>query len=268
MPAGGGTGERGAHPLAPLRTTPYHPVVRSSRGHLGLRPVLDRHRPVQLPHGRPDARGRPVRPAAAQRGAAGVGRIGPCRAVRLARRHRPRPRHAQGGPARPGGRFASHGRRGEGRRPGGRDQDRRPAESAGRARDRVLLRRRHGPAPPQGPAVPRERHDPVGVRRLGRGAAVEDVLLGRRWLRRRRGRGRRGPHQTRRHRPEVPLPHRRRAVAPGRGDGSVHLGADAGERARLAHRGRDPGRPAGDLAGDARRAWRAACPARASCRAD
>ena len=34
------------------------------RGHLGLRPVLDRHRPVQLPHGRPDARGAHVRRAA------------------------------------------------------------------------------------------------------------------------------------------------------------------------------------------------------------
>ena len=40
---------------------------------------------------------------------------------------------------------------------------------------------------------------------------------------------------------------------------------DAGERTRLAHRGRDPRRAAGDLAGDARVRRRTASPARASC---
>lgn len=44
---------------------------------------------------------------------------------------------------------------------------------------------------------------------------LEDVLLGRRRLRGRRGRGRRGPDQARRHGAEVPLPQRRRAAAHG-----------------------------------------------------
>ena len=126
--------------------------------------------------------------------------------------------------------------------------------------DLILHRRKR-------PAVPRERHDALRVRRRGRAAAGEDVLLGRRRLRRGRGRGRRGPDQARRHRPEVPLPHRRRAAAPREGDRPVDLRADAGEREGLAHRGRDPRGPAGDLAGHAGLRRRAACPARASCRA-
>ena len=40
------------------------PVLRSHRGHQRLRPVLDRHRPVQLAHGRPDARRRACSPPA------------------------------------------------------------------------------------------------------------------------------------------------------------------------------------------------------------
>ncbi len=110
--------------------------------------------------------------------------------------------------------------------------------------DDMVLHRRKAP-------LPRQRHDPVGVRRGRHGSALEDLLLGRRRLRRRRGRGGRGPHRARRHGAEVPLPHRRRAAAPVPGDGPVHLGPDAGERALLARRGRDPRGPAGDLARDA-----------------
>ena len=47
----------------PGRQRAYRPLG-VPRGHLGLRPVLDRHRPVQLPHGRPDAGGPHVRRAA------------------------------------------------------------------------------------------------------------------------------------------------------------------------------------------------------------
>lgn len=124
-------------------------------------------------------------------------------------------------------------------------------QPARRARDRLLLRRRPGPAPPQGPAVPRERHDDLRVRRLGRARPGEDVLLGRRRIRGRRGRGRRGPHQARRHDPEVPVPHGRRTAAAHEGDRAVDLRPDAGERAGLAHRGGDPRGTPRHLARDA-----------------
>lgn len=116
------------------------------------------------------------------------------------------------------------------------------------ARDRLRRRQAAGPAPPQEAAVPRQRHDRLRVRPRRRPAAGEDVLLGRRRLRRRRGRGGRGPDRPRRHRAEAPLPHRRRAAAPRPGHRPVDLLPDAGERAGLAHRGRDPRRSAGHLA--------------------
>lgn len=83
------------------------------------------------------------------------------------------------------------------------------------------------------------------------GLVLEDVLLRRRRLRGRRGRGRRGPHQARRHGPEVPVPHGRRAAAADEGDRPVDLRPDAGERAGLAHRGGDPRRAPRHLACDA-----------------
>lgn len=215
---------RGPHP-GPLRTTRPHHSARFpapprqttassnpkeySRGHLGLRPLLGRHRPVQLPHGGPDARRPDVRAPPQERGPARAHRLDTGRAVRFPRRDRPRARHAQGGPARPGGRVAADGRRGERRHPCGGDPLHRPDQPARHARDPVRLRRGPGPAPPQGSPVPRQRHDDPRVRHRGRPPPGEDVLLGRRRLRRRRGRGGRGePDRPGRHGAEAPVPHR------------------------------------------------------------
>ena len=159
---------------------------------------------------------RHVRPPAEERGPAGPHRRRTRRAVRLARRHRPRPRHPQGRPARPGGQLPAHRRRRDRRRPRssasaparrGIDAARRATRSTSTSTsDLVLHRRKALPYHANGMTLFAYDAD-------GRAAAGEDVLLGRRRLRRRRGRGRRGPDQARRHRPEVPLPHRRRAAA-------------------------------------------------------
>ena len=139
-----------------------------------------------------------------------------------------------------------------GRRGGADPHDQAAAAARRRDRDgpRDRLRRvdRADPAPPPLPAVPRQRHDALRLRPDRRPAPGEDLLLGRRRLRRRRGRRRRGPDQARRHRPEVPLPHRRRADAARPGHRPLHRRPDAGEREGLAHRGRDQRGSAGDLA--------------------
>ncbi len=250
---------RSFHPACPAcpRTAQadngvFQPPKESSRGHLGLRPLLGRHRPVQLPHGGPDA-GRPdVRAPPEERGAARAHHLDTRRAVRLPRRDGPRPWHPEGGPARPGGRVPADGRRGDGRRPGRGDPLHRPDQPARDARDRLRLRRGADPAPPQGAPVPRQRDDDLRVRQRGRPGPGEDVLLGRRRLRGGRGRGGgREPDRPGRHGPAPPVPHRRRAAPPRPRDRPLDLADDAGERAGLAHRGGDPRRAAGHLAGHA-----------------
>ncbi len=223
------------------------------RGHLRLRPLLHRHRPLQLPHRRPHARRPDVRRSPQEGRSPRADGLGTRRTVRLARRHRPRPRHAQGRAPRPGGPLPPHRRRGERGRRGGADPHDQAAAAARRRdrdgpRDRLRRVDRADPAPPPLPAVPRQRHDALRLRPDRRPAPGEDLLLGRRRLRRRRGRRRRGPDQARRHRPEVPLPHRRRADAARPGHRPLHRRPDAGEREGLAHRGRDQRGPAGDLA--------------------
>ena len=68
-----------------------------------VRPVLRRHRPVLVAHGRTDAGRQRVRRRARRGRPAGRRRARAGRAVRLARRHRSRPRLGQGGHPRPRG---------------------------------------------------------------------------------------------------------------------------------------------------------------------
>ena len=100
-----------------------------------------------------------------------------------------------------------------GRRRGRRIRDRGRLQPARRPRDRLRRDDTAGPAPP--PVLPYHANGMTlsAYDADGRAAAGEDVLLGRRRLRRRRGRGRRGPHQARRHGAAPPVPHRRRTAA-------------------------------------------------------
>ena len=193
--------------------------------------------------------------------------VGARRAVRLPRRDRPRPRHPQGGPARPGGRLARA--RSTWRAPTTGSSGSAPRAGIsllGDARDRLRRRRRPGPAPPQVAAVPRQRHDALRVRRrratallektyysVGGGFVVDEDAVGEDRIK---------LDDTVL---KLPLPHRRRAAAARPGDRPVDLRPDAGEREGLAHRGRDPRRACWRSGGSCRRASRAACPARASC---
>ena len=125
------------------------------------------------------------------RRAARPDRGGPLRAVRLARRHRPRARHGQGGRAGPGRRAAPTSST---RCAAGADVEAvrtaRRLPLAGDARDRLLRRRRRRPAPAQAPRLPPQRHGLHRRRRRRHRDRAPRVLLGRRRLRARRGRGR------------------------------------------------------------------------------
>ena len=94
-----------------LRLMAAGPAAGSRHGRLRLRPLQDRHRPEQLAHRRPDARGAAVRAAAGARRPARRDGARALRALRLAGRHRQGPRQRQGGAARPGRLRARHGRR-------------------------------------------------------------------------------------------------------------------------------------------------------------
>ena len=148
------------------------------RGNQRLRPLLDRHRPVQLAHRRPDAGAHGVRPPAEARRPAGPDRRGAGRAVRLARRHRPRPRHPQGRAARPGGRRA-RSTVDVARPPTATSSGSAPpggcgcsAPTSARPTRSTSTPRRAGPAPPPLAAVPPQRHDLLRVRRVGPSAAA------------------------------------------------------------------------------------------------
>ena len=175
----------------------------------------------------------------ARRRAAGAGRPRPRRAVRLARRHRPRARQRQGGVL---------GLAGEEPETVDTDaaeprvaaiRDERASSRCRRPRDRLRRGRRPGPAPPQAPALPPQRHElqrrstPTGAElrgatyySVGGGFVVDEEAAG-------ADRDRRGRH---------PGAATRSAPAPScwrtpRETGLRDQRRHAGQRAGLAHRG-------------------------------
>ena len=176
-----------------------------------VRSVQHRHRPVQFPHGRPDARGGALRHGAGRQRSPRAHDQGPGRAVRLARGHRPRSRQLQRralGPGRRGPRDGRHHDRAGTRR---RDQAQRPAPTQRDPRDRLRSRDRPGAAPPAAVALPPQRHDLHRVRGR-RDHRRADLLLDRRRVR--AGRRRLGPAHlaARSHAGAVPVPDRNRAA--------------------------------------------------------
>ena len=137
------------------------------------RHVLGRHRPVVLAHGRTDAGRQACSPTGcSERRPAGRRAAGPGGAVRLARRHRPRPRLGQGRHARPAGQRTR--RRWTPTPPTTRWRDAAPAAElvlAGDARVDFYRRRRRHHAPPPEPARAPQRHDLPGLRTRRVGAA-------------------------------------------------------------------------------------------------
>ena len=179
-----------------------------------------------------------------------VGRV-QGRAVRLARRDRPRPRQRQGRRARPVRRAARV------RRPGGRRAARRARPELGHAaaarpRARAVRRGRgRHPAPAQAAGVPLQRH---ALRRPGRGrrrAVRTDVLLGRRRLRARRGRGGPPGHRGRPDAGAVSVRQRGRAARDHAPDRPAGQRGHARQRAGPPRQGRGGVGPAADLGGHA-----------------
>ena len=172
-------------------------------GRQRVRPVQDRDRALELAHRRADAGRAAVRaPARASWPARGDGPA-PDRALRLARRDRPRARHGQGDPPGPRGRAAGPGRGRRDRRAARGDPLVGPSPDPRPARRRV--RRTRGPRVLPGGqrgrrnAVPRQQPALHRVRRRWRRAPIGHVLLGRRRVRRERraGRGWPGPATVR-----------------------------------------------------------------------
>ena len=134
-------------------------LVEFRHGHQRLRPLQDRHRPVELAHGRADAGRRQFADALAADGVlGGVARV-QRRAVRLARRHRAGPRQRQGGDARPRGRGAGDGRPG-GRRAAWSPAVRETGTLPCSAKHEIALRPSDATrlSPPPAAAAPPERH--------------------------------------------------------------------------------------------------------------
>ena len=113
---------------------------------------------------------------------------------------------------------------------------RRQAAAGRQAPDRLRHGRRRRAAPPQAAALPHQRHavPRAGRRRLR--AAPAGVLLRRRRIRARPGRGRPTGDRPGRHAGEVPVPHRRGAAGAHPRNRFAHQRCDAGQRAVLANR--------------------------------
>ena len=160
-----------------------------------------------------------VRRVAGVRRAARPGGVGTRGAVRLARGDRARPRQRARDRARPARRAPGDGRSGRGedrRRPRARvrQADARRGRADRRPRDRLRHRRGRGPAQAQAAAVPLQR-DAIQRDRRGRERAVQPyLLLGRRRLRARAGRGGRPGARARRGAGAAPVQERRRAARP------------------------------------------------------
>ena len=156
-----------------------------------------------------------------------------CRAVRLARRHRPRPRHVKAVRPRPGGRAARTGRPGRGRAAGRRGPRRGPAAAGRRARRSpspstttssctAASGCRSTPTACVFTAVRRRRRELRRARRTTRSAAASSstrTTAGRPYRRRTR------PPRA------VPVPHRRGAARARREHGPADQRRDARQRA-------------------------------------